>query len=115
MRGSGPAAGAPVAVVTLPSRGLPRYVQFSVAKSVQFSMARCVQFSVAIDKSSELFGEGGRSEMGGSYRMSLKEFIYTHFQVVSHNPRMKPFSRCDSTGPKTRKTSEWRRPAPQTP
>ena len=50
MRGPGPAAGAPVAVATLPSRGLPRCVQFSVAKSVQFSMARSVQFSVAIDK-----------------------------------------------------------------
>ena len=49
MRGPGPAAGAPVAVATLPSRGLPRCVQLSVAKSVQFSMARSVQFSVAID------------------------------------------------------------------
>ena len=39
MRGPGPAAGAPVAVAPLPSRGLPRCVQFSVAKSVQFSMA----------------------------------------------------------------------------
>ena len=39
MRGPGPAAGAPVAVATLPSRGLPRPVQFSVAKSVQNSMA----------------------------------------------------------------------------
>ena len=39
MRGPGPAAGAPVAVATLPSRGLPRPVQFSVAKSVQFSTA----------------------------------------------------------------------------
>ena len=39
MRGSGPTAGAPVAVAPLPSRGLPRCVQFSVARSVQFSMA----------------------------------------------------------------------------
>ena len=50
MRGPGPAAGAPVAVATLPSRGLPRPVQFSVAKSVQFSKAKSVQFSTAIDK-----------------------------------------------------------------
>ena len=39
MRGPGPAAGAPVKGAERPPRGLPRCVQFSVAKSVQFSMA----------------------------------------------------------------------------
>ena len=49
MRGSGPTAGAPVAVAPLPSRGLPRCVQFSVARSVQFSMAidkPCVEIEI---------------------------------------------------------------------
>ena len=58
MRGPGPAAGAPVAVATLPSRGLPRPVQFSVAKSVQFSKAKSVQFSTAIDTSDNKEGAG---------------------------------------------------------
>ena len=39
MRGSGPTAGAPVKGAERPPRGLPRCVQFSVARSVQFSMA----------------------------------------------------------------------------
>ena len=44
MMGPGPAAGAPVAVAPLPSRGLPRCVQFSVARSVQYSMVKSVIF-----------------------------------------------------------------------
>ena len=65
MRGPGPAAGAPVAVATLPSRGLPRPVQFSVAKSVQFSKAKSVQFSTAIDTRSPTssFPAGLRGQM----------------------------------------------------
>ena len=57
MRGPGPDAGAPVAVATLPSRGLPRPVQFSAAKSVQFSMAKSVQFSMAIDSLLQMTSE----------------------------------------------------------
>ncbi len=43
MRGPGPAAGAPVAVAPLPSRGLPRCVQFSVAIDMSF-ITDCPQF-----------------------------------------------------------------------
>ena len=73
MRGPSPAAGAPVAVATLPSRGLPRGVQFSVAKNVQFSMARSVQLSMAIDTWERPYGRdphrltnGGESPRGGA-------------------------------------------------
>ena len=38
MEGSGPAAGAPVAVATLPSRGLPRGVQFSVQNESEIEL-----------------------------------------------------------------------------
>ena len=39
MRGPGPAAGAPVKGAERPPRGLPRCVQFSMARSAQFSVA----------------------------------------------------------------------------
>ena len=65
MRGSGPTAGAPVKGAERPPRGLPRCVQFSVARSVQFSMA--------IDKCEVAYRETEVPKLlAGKYRLTRR-------------------------------------------